>query len=135
MRAAARRSRELLRRCEISSVENVKDRSNVETRIEELGTRIGNLSAQREDLERKLGSKNRTVEEMESLIEQLDGERSALESKYEEIEERALAFADEENALQENITKLRIDNAGVFEREKALENEKSEAEKNKGGHK
>ena len=78
---------ELLRRCEISSVENVKDRSNVETRIEELGTRIGNLSAQREDLERKLGSKNRTVEEMESLIEQLDGERSALESKYEEIEE------------------------------------------------
>ena len=120
---------ELLRRCEISSVENVKDRSNVEARIEELGTRIGNLSAQREDLERKLGSKNRTVEEMESLIEQLDGERSALESKYEEIEERALAFADEENALQENITKLRIDNAGVLEREKALENEKSEAER------
>jgi chromosome segregation protein len=120
---------ELLRRCEISSVENVKDLSNVEARIEELGTRIGNLSAQREDLERKLGSKNRTVGEMESLIEQLDGERSALESKYEEIEERALAFADEENALQENITKLRIDNAGVLEREKALENEKSEAER------
>ena len=120
---------ELLRRCEISSVENVKDRSNVETRIEELGTRIGNLSAQRDDLERKLGSKNRTVEEMESLIEQLDGERSALESKYEEIEERALTFADEENALQENITRLRIDNAGVLEREKALENEKSEAER------
>lgn len=120
---------ELLRRCEISSVENVKDRSNVETKIEELGARIENLGAQREDLERKFGSKNRTVEEMESLIGQLDGQRSALESKYEEIEKQVLAFADGEGVLQEKITKLRIENAGVLERERALEHEISEAER------
>ena len=103
---------ELLRRCEINSVENVKDRSNAETRIEDLETRIANLSAQRDELERKLGSKNRTIEEMGSLIEQLDGQRSTLESKYGEIEKRALEFAEEEKTLQEKITKLRIDNAG-----------------------
>lgn len=120
---------ELLRRCEINSVENVKDRSNAETRIEDLETRIANLGAQRDELERKLGSKNRTIEEMGSLIEQLDGQRSTLESKYGEIEKRALEFAEEEKALQERITKLRIDNAGVLEREKALEHEKSEAER------
>ncbi len=120
---------ELLRCCEISSVENAKDRSNAETRIEELGARIGNLEVQQSELERKLGSKNRTVEEMESLVEQLDGQRSSLESKYGEIEKRALGFAEEEKALQEKITKLRIDNAGVLEREKALEHEISEAER------
>lgn len=120
---------ELLRRCEISSVENAKDRSNAETRIEELGARIGSLDVQQSELERKLGSKNRSVEEMESLIEQLDGQRSALESKYGEIENRALGFAEEEKALQEKITKLRIENAGVLEREKALEHEISEAER------
>jgi len=120
---------ELLRRCEISSVENVKDRSSVEGRIEELGMRIESLGAQRGDLEHKLGSKNRTVEEMGSLIEQLDAQRGALESKYGEIEKRVLEFAKDENALQERITKLRIDNAGVLERERALEYEISEAER------
>lgn len=120
---------ELLRRCEISSVENAKDRSNSETRVEELGTRIGHLEVQRDELERKLGSKNRTVEEMESLIEQLDAQRGTLESKYGEIEKRALGFAEGEKALQEKITKLRIENAGVLEREKALEHEISEAER------
>ena len=120
---------ELLRRCEISSVENVKDRSSAETRIEDLERRISNLGAQRDELERKLGSKNRTIEEMESLIEQLDGQRSALESKYGEIEKRALEFAEEEKTLQERITKLRIENAGVLERERALEHEISEAER------
>jgi chromosome segregation protein len=120
---------ELLRRCEISSVENAKDRSNSETRVEELGTRIGHLEVQRDELERKLGSKNRTVEEMESLIKQLDAQRGALESKYGEIEKRALGFAEGEKALQEKITKLRIENAGVLEREKALEHEISEAER------
>lgn len=120
---------ELLRRCEISSVENAKDRSNAEARAEELGARIGHLETQLDELERKLGSKNRTVEEMESLIEQLDGQRSALESKYGEIEKLALGFAEEEKALQEKITKLRIENAGVLERERALEHEISEAER------
>ena len=120
---------ELLRRCEISSVENVKDRSSAETRIEDLERRISNLGAQRDELERKLGSKNRTIEEMESLIERLDGQRSALESKYGEIEKRALEFAEEEKTLQERITKLRIENAGVLERERALEHEISEAER------
>lgn len=120
---------ELLRRCEISSVENAKDRSNAETRAEELGARIGNLEAQRDELLRKLGSKNRTVEEMESLIEQLDGQRSELESRYGEIEKRALGFAEEEKALQDRIMRLRIENAGVLERGKALEHEISEAER------
>ena len=120
---------ELLRRCEINSVENAKDRSNAETRSEELGTRIANLDTQRDELEGKLGSKNRTVEEMELLIGQLDGQRGELESRYGEIEKRALGFAEEEKALQERITKLRIENAGVLEREKALEHEISEAER------
>lgn len=123
------RVEELLRRCEINSVENAKDRSNAETRIEELGTRIANLETQRDELEGKLGSKNRTVEEMELLIGQLDGQRGELESRYGEIEKRALGFAEEEKALQERITKLRIENAGVLEREKALEHEISEAER------
>lgn len=120
---------ELLQRCEINSVENVKDRSNAETRLEDLETRIGNLGTQRDELERKLGSKNRTVEEMESLIEQLDGQRIVLESKYGEIEKQALEFAEQEKTFQERITKLRIDNAGVLERERALEHEISEAER------
>ena len=120
---------ELLRRCEISSVENVKDRSNVEVKIDELDTGIESLRAQCEDLELKLGSKNRTVEEMESLIGQLDAGRDILESKYAEIEKRVFEFAQEENSLQEKITKLRIENAGVLEREKALEHEISEAER------
>ncbi len=120
---------ELVRRCEISSVETAKDRSNAQTRAEELGTRIANLDVQRDELESKLGSKNSTVQEMELLIQQLDGQRSALESKYGEIEKQALGFAEEEKALREKITKLRIDNAGVLERQRALEHEMSEAER------
>ncbi len=121
--------KELLRCCEISSVENAKDRSNVETKIEEMEMKTEHLDTQRDDLERKLGSKNRTVEEMGLLIEQLDGQRNALELKYGEIEKQALEFAEKENVFQEKITKLRIENAGVLEREKALEHEISEAER------
>ena len=118
---------EILRRCEISSVENAKDRSNAKTRAQELETRASSLNNRREELKRKFGSKNRTVGEMESLMEQLDGERSVLESKYGETESRALGFAEEERALQEKITKLKIENAGVLERERSLEYEISEA--------
>ena len=118
---------EILRRCEISSVENAKDRSNAKTRAQELETRAISLNNRREELKRKFGSKNRTVGEMESLMEQLDGERSVLESKYGETESRALGFAEEERALQEKITKLKIENAGVLERERSLEYEISEA--------
>ena len=66
---------------------------------------------------------------MELLIGQLDGQRGELEARYGAIEKRALGFAEEEKALQERITKLRIENAGVLEREKALEHEISEAER------
>ncbi len=122
---------EILRRCEISSVENAKDRSNANTKAQELETRIVGLNNQRDEIERKFGSKNHTVGEMESLMKQLKGQRSALESKYGETEDRALRFAQEEKTLQEKITKLRIENAGVLERERSLEYEISEVGRTK----
>ena len=122
---------EILRRLEINSIENAKDRSNVETRINDLGRRIASLESEYAVVEKKLNNKSQTMEEMQSLSAQLDQNRNALDSKYEEIERHALGFAEDVASLQEKITGLRIKNASVAERGRALEYEMQETEKTK----
>ena len=119
----------LLRRFEISSVENIKDRSNIEAKIEDTSFRMENLVEQMNSAEKKLDGKSRTMDQMESLIKQLDERRNALDSKYDEIESKVLRLAEEESSLQEKITNLRIDKASALEREKALRHEISEVER------
>ncbi len=122
---------ELLRRLEISSIENVKDRSNAETGIEDLGRRIESLESEYAAVEKKLNNKNRTMEEMHSLSAQLDRSRSTLDSQYEKIERSVLESGENVSSLQEKITDLRIKSASIAEREKALEYEMQETEKAK----
>ena len=122
---------ESLRRHEIRSVENVKDQSNVRAKIEDLKTRAETLAGELEAVKRKLGSKNSTKEEMESQFADLDGRRASLECIYEEAEKRTTALAGAERSLQEEITNLKIDNASLLEREKALEGDLAGVEKRK----
>lgn len=122
---------ELLRQYEIRSVENVKDQSNLGAKIEDLRSREESLRAELDAVERKLGSKNRTMEEMESLVRDLDGRRASLDLAYGETEKKTLGLAEDEKALREEITNLRIDGASVLERTKALEGELAEAERRK----
>ena len=122
---------ELLRQYEIRSVENVKDQSNLGAKIEDLRSREESLRAELDAVERKLGSKNRTMEEMESLVRDLDGRRASLDLAYGETEKKTLGLAEEEKALREEITNLRIDGASVLERTKALEGELAESERRK----
>lgn len=122
---------ESLRQNEIRSVENVKDQSNISSKIENITSRAETLTGELEAVKKKLGSKSSSKEEMESRLADLNEHGASLERVYEEAERRAMELAGAEKSLQEEITKLRIDNASFLEREKALEGDLVDAEKRK----
>lgn len=122
---------ESLKKYEIKSVENIKDQSNLESRIENIQRQLDNLNSQKTDINEKLTGKKHRLEEIDELLETLKGKKENLDREYAELEKEVLVFDEKENQLEEQITRLKIENASIYEKERSLEYELKEIDKRK----
>ncbi|MGH7884761.1 MAG: hypothetical protein ACRENO_03590, partial [Thermodesulfobacteriota bacterium] len=122
---------ELLKKYEIKSVENIKDQSNLENKIENIQRQLDNLNFENSNIIDKLGNKNQRLEEIDEILINLENKKKLFDQEFKKFEELLLGFNEEEKQLQEQITRLKIENASIYEKERSFEYEINEIDKRK----
>ncbi len=122
---------EILKKYEIKSVENIKDQSNLENKLENTQRQLDSIEAENKNINDKLGNKNERLSEIDDLLSELENKKQQLDEQFKNYEKQMLSINEEEKKLEEEITKLKIENASIFEKERSLENEITEIDKRK----